>query len=201
MELEVLVLPHLHDGADGLLPLVAALVARHAERGLLHRCRPAGAPLDAAAGEDVDGRHLLGHAHRRGERVRHQRDAEAEPQVLGALRQRAQDHLGRGGVRAALAEVVLDVPRAVEPEGVGELDLLEGLGVGALLRLALAVGVGLPPRLRHVDLVQEVELHDAAPHGGDEAAGRAGSSRASGCERTPFTGIGFGPGAPAGTFG
>ena len=47
VELEVLVLPHLHDGADRLVPLVAALVARHAERGLLHRRGPAGAPLDA----------------------------------------------------------------------------------------------------------------------------------------------------------
>ncbi len=92
------------------------------------------------------------------ELVRHQHDAEAEAQVLRALRQRAEDHLGRRRVRPALAEVVLDVPRRVEPEGVGQLDLLDRLGVGPLLGLTLAVGVG-PPRLRHVDLVQQVELH------------------------------------------
>ena len=163
MELEVLVFPHLHDGADRLLPLVAALVARHVERGLLHRRRPAGAPLDPAVREDVGRRHLLGDAHRRRERVRHERDAEAEAQVLRALRQRPDDHLGCRRVRAPLAEVVLDVPRAVEAEGVGELDLLDRLPVRALLGLALAVRVGLRPRLRHVDLVQQVELHPRLP--------------------------------------
>ena len=52
---------------------------------------------------------------------------------------------GVGRVRAALAEVVLDVPGRVEAELVGELDLLERLVVGLLLGLPLAVGV----RLRH----------------------------------------------------
>ena len=161
VELEVLRLPHADDGLDGLLPLLAAGVAVDAERGLLHRRRPAGAPLDAAVGQDVGGGHLLGHAHRRRERVRHERHAEAEPEVLGALRQRADEHLGRRAVRAALAEVVLDVPRRVEAQRVGELDLLDRLRVGALLGLALAVRVGLAPRLRHVDLVQQVEFQGA----------------------------------------
>ena len=45
--------------------------------------------------------------------------------LLGDLRQRADHHLGRRAVRAALAEVVLDVPGGVEAELVGQLDLLD----------------------------------------------------------------------------
>ena len=54
-------------------------------------------------------------------------------------RERAEQHLGRGAVRAALAEVVLDRPDRVEAERSAELDLLDRLVVGALLALALAV--------------------------------------------------------------
>ena len=52
---------------------------------------------------------------------------------------------GAGAVRAALPEVVLDVPGGVEAELVGQLDLLDGLAVGLLLVLALAIGMGLGP--------------------------------------------------------
>ncbi len=78
-------------------------------------------------------------------------------------RERADDHLGRGRVRAPLPEVVLHVPRAVEAQGVGELDLLERLPVRTLLRLALAVRVRPRPRLRNVDLVEKVELQCTSP--------------------------------------
>src|SRR5205823_4210745 len=59
----------------------------------------------------------------------------------------------------ALAEVVLHAPHRVEPELVGELDLFDGLRVGLLLGLALAVGMLSRPRLRDVDLVEQIELH------------------------------------------
>jgi hypothetical protein len=65
-------------------------------------------------------------------------------------------------VRAAFAEVVLDVPRGVEPERVGQLDLLERLPVRPLLGLALTVGMRARPRLGDVDLVEQVELHRAS---------------------------------------
>ena len=82
---------------------------------------------------------------------------------FGRLGQRADDDLGGGRVRAALTEVVLDVPDGVEAQGVGQLDLLERLGVGLLLGLALAPGVLPRPRLGHVDLVQQVELQPPPP--------------------------------------
>src|SRR5262249_22775460 len=72
-------------------------------------------------------------------------------------------HLRCRAVRPALAEVVLHEPRDVEPDVVGEPDLLEHLAVGALLRLALALGVRRLPRERAVDLVQQVELHLGRP--------------------------------------
>ena len=40
---------------------------------------------------------------------------------------RGQEHLRRGGVGVLLEEVVLDLPHVVEPQPVGELDLLERL--------------------------------------------------------------------------
>ena len=67
-----------------------------------------------------------------------------------------EEHLGRRGVRELGQEVVLDLPDGVEAEPVGELDLLERLLVAAVLA-ALVV------RLRHLQLVEEVELH--GPHG------------------------------------
>ena len=157
--LEVLALPHADDGLDGFLPLLPARLPVDAECDLLHRGRPAGAPLHSSPGQDVGRRHLLGHAHRRGERVRHERDAEPEADLLGALRERADDDLGRGRVRSPLAEVVLDVPCGVEAQLVGELDLLERLLVGLLLRLSLAPRVGPGPGLGDVDLVEHVEFH------------------------------------------
>ena len=119
-----------------------------AEGGLLHRGRATGAPLDATLREDVDGRHLLGDARRVDEAERHQRDAEAEADVLGRLRERAEHDLGCGAVRATFAEVVLDEPHGVEAEGVGELDLVEHLVVRALLGLALPVRVRPRPTAR-----------------------------------------------------
>ena len=108
------------------------------DRPVPHSTRP--------LGEDVGGGHLLGDAHGRGERVGHQRDAEAEADVLGALRERADDHLGRRRVRAALAEVVLDVPGGVEAELVGQLDLLERLPVGLPARPAAGRRGAAPAR-------------------------------------------------------
>jgi hypothetical protein len=159
LELEVLRLPRPDDGLDGLAPLVAAEVAVDAEGGLLHGRRPPGAPVDAPAGEDVGGGDLLGHPHRRGEAVGHERDPEAEADLLGDLAERPDEDLGRRGVRPALAEVVLDVPRAVEAEPVGEADLLDRLGVGLLLGGPLPVRVLAGPGLRDIDLVQQIELH------------------------------------------
>src|SRR5262249_10963983 len=57
-----------------------------------------------------------------------------------------------GGMRELGEEVVLDRPDRVEPEPVGELDLLERLVVGAMLARAVVW-------LRDLELVEQVELH------------------------------------------
>ena len=52
-------------------------------------------------------------------------DAVTEADVLRALARRGEEHLGRRRVRVLLEEVVLDLPRVVVAEPVGELDLVE----------------------------------------------------------------------------
>ena len=163
MPLGVLVFPEVHDGLDGVLGHGPARVAVDAERRLLHRRGPARAPLDAALGEHVDRRNLLGHAHRRCEPVRHQADAEAQADVLGDLAQGAEHDVGCRAVGAALTEVVLDQPDRVEAELVGQLDLLEGLVVGLLLGLALVLRELAGPGAGNVDLVEQVQLQGVGP--------------------------------------
>jgi hypothetical protein len=58
-------------------------------------------------------------------------------------------------VRVLLEEVVLDQPDAVEPEAVGELDLLEGVGQEPLL-ISRAPGSG------QLVLVEQAEAHGAS---------------------------------------
>src|SRR4030095_14877879 len=99
---------------------------------------------------------------------RRERHAETEPDALGDLRERAEQHFRRGAMRTPLAEVVLHRPDRVEAEPVGELDLLDRLVVGAPLALALAPRMRLPPRLRCVHFVEQVELHRVPP--GQESA-------------------------------
>src|SRR5262249_26625607 len=111
-------------------------------------------------------RHLLRDARGMREPERRQRHAEAEPDALGHLRKRAEQHLRRGAVRAPLAEMMLHRPDRVEAEPIRELDLLNRLVVGASLALALAPGMWLPPRLRRVDFVEQVELHRLLPRSG-----------------------------------
>src|SRR3954454_24926080 len=83
-------------------------------------------------------------------------DAVTEADVLGALAGGTEEHLGRGAVRGLLEEVVLDLPGVVEPEPVGELDLVEAV----LEQLVLGV-VG--PRPRQLVLVEDPEFHAADP--------------------------------------
>ena len=79
-------------------------------------------------------------------------DAEAEPDVLGALARRGQEHLGRGGVAVLLEEVVLGEPHRGEAGLVGGLHLVETV----LEQLVLVV---LRPRPRQRELVEQRDLH------------------------------------------
>ena len=126
VELPVVAGEHRDDGAHRLLPAVALVAHADAERMQLRRPRRlAHAEIDTAARQQIERRHLLGHAMRLvGGELDH---AMAEPDVLGALARGAEEHLGRGGVRVLLEEVVLDHPGVVVAKLVGELELIERL--------------------------------------------------------------------------
>ena len=164
---EPFLFPHAHHDLDRFAPLLPGpVIGRHPERDLFHRRGTPRAPLDPTVTQDVDGRDLLGDPSRVHEPEGHQHHPEAQAQVLGRERQPAQDRFGRRTRRAAVAEVVLDTPHRVEPQRVGEVDLGDRLVVGALLGVALPVGVRLGPRpdLR-LELVQQIELHQTDASG------------------------------------
>jgi len=79
-----------------------------------------------------------------------------ETNPLGALGGRGQEDLGRRGVGVLLEEVVLDFPRVVDAEPVGQLDLAEGV----LEELELAA---FRPRARKLMLVEDAEAHCPSP--------------------------------------
>jgi len=83
------------------------------------------------AREQVDGSDLLGNPLRGRETERGERDAEAEADLLGEPGEMTEEHLGGRAMRASLTEVVLDRPDGVEPDLVGEPDLLDRLAVSA----------------------------------------------------------------------
>ena len=141
MFLIILLGPHADDSPRGGAHLFLAAGNVHTKGQLLHRGRAAKAPLHAAARNQIDRRHLFGNAGRVDEFMRHQRDAEAQLDVLGDLRQRTQHDFVAGHVRAVFAEVVLHAPDGVEAHLVGEGDLFEVFLVDAALFHALAPGV------------------------------------------------------------
>jgi len=83
---------------------------------------------------------------------RHQGDAVTQANALGALRAGGEKHFGRGGVRILLEEVVLDLPDVVDPQTIGELDLVKRLLIKTQLGL-------LAPGLRQLVLVEQSEFH------------------------------------------
>ena len=93
----------------------------------------ADAKIDAAVGEQVE----RGDAFRcaRGMIVArdHLADAVAKADVLGQGRRAGQEHLGRGGMRVFVAEMMLDLPGVVVAEPVGQDDLIERLLEEAML--------------------------------------------------------------------
>ena len=115
----------------------------------------AGAPLDPAVGDQVERGDALGDAGRVVVAGRHQDDAVAEPDLLGALRAGGEEHLRRGGVRILLQEVVLDLPDVVEAQLVGQLDLVERVLEQLVLR---PVG----PGPRQLVFVEDAEAHRAS---------------------------------------
>ncbi len=151
-------LGHAADGdLERLLPL-GALVGRvdvePAE--LTDRRRLAGAELDPPVGNQIQRRDAFGDPGWMVDGGREVHDAEAQPDVLGALARCGQEDLGRRRVTVFLEEVVLGQPDGGEAGLVGELDLIESV----LEELAFVV-VG--PRPRQRELVEQGNLHLVPP--------------------------------------
>ena len=99
---------------DRLAPGRALDGHRHAVAAELGPGRAfAGAPFDAAVGNQVERRDALGDAGWMIVAGRHQHDAVAQPDLLGALRTGGEEDLGSRRVGVFLREVVLDLPDVV----------------------------------------------------------------------------------------
>jgi hypothetical protein len=113
---------------QGLLPLGALVGGIDIEPPeLADRRGFPGAELDAPVGQQVEGGDAFGHPRRVIHRWRHVHDAEAQPDVLGALARRGQEDLRRGGVTVLLEEVVLGEPDGGEARLVRRLHLVQAL--------------------------------------------------------------------------
>jgi len=76
----------------------------------------------------------------------------AEPDPAGPLRGGGEEDLGRGRVGVFLEEVVLDLPRMVDAETVGQLHLRQCVLEQLLLTASR-------PRTRELMLVEDAEFH------------------------------------------
>ncbi len=148
---------HIGSLLGGLLPHRALVVGIDVEPSHLNCGRQlARPPFDAAVRHEVEGRNPFGDPRRVVVFGRHQRDAVAEPDLLGALRAGREKHLGCGGVRIFLEEMVLDLPHVIDAEPVGEFDLFERI----LIELQLGAFV---PGLRQLVFVEKPEFHRGIP--------------------------------------
>ncbi len=155
---------HVGDLLNGLPPHRAAVVRVDAEPFELgSRGRLAGAPLDPSVGNQVERGDAFGDSRRVVVAGGHQHDAMAETDLFGPLRRSGEEDLGSGGVAVLLEEVVLHLPRVIDPQLVGELHLTEGV-LEELLLSAVVPGTG------QLVLVEDAELH------ADSSAGRGASS-------------------------
>jgi hypothetical protein len=156
-----------HQGAHRLFPHLALLANARPEGMQLDGALPFAEPeLDAPAGQEIERGHALRDPDRmiRGEL----HDAVSQPDALRALAGGAQEDLRRRAVRVLLEEVVLDAPRVVEAEPVGELDLREGV----VQELVFAV---LPPGAGQLQLVEDAESHGSTVSQDDRRNTTAGS--------------------------
>ena len=111
--------------------------------------------LHTPARQQIERRDALGHADRVvGGELHH---AVAEPDALRALARGAEKDFRRRAMGVLLEEVVLDAPRVVEAEPIGELDLRERV----LEELVLATFL---PRTGKLELVEDPELHVVAAY-------------------------------------
>ena len=163
MFLIILLGPHADNAARGGTHFLFAAGDVDAKGQLLHRCRAAKTPLHPTARDQINRGNLFGNTGRMNEFMRHKRDAKAQLDVLGDLRQRAKHHLVAGHMRPVFAEMMLHAPHSVETLLVGKGDLFEVFLVDAALFHALTPGVLARPGLRHIEFIQQAKIHPVSP--------------------------------------
>jgi hypothetical protein len=119
---------------------------------LYRRCRLAGAPLDTAVRDQIEGGDALGDTGGMIVVWRHQGNAVAEADPFGPLRAGSEKHPGRRGMRILLEKMMLDFPDVVDAQPIGQFDLVERLLVKPQLGL-------FAPGLRQLMLVEQSEFH------------------------------------------
>ena len=119
--------------------------------------RPSGlahAEIDAAAGQQIERRHLFRHPLRLvGGELDH---AVPEADVFGALARGAEEHFGRRRVGVLLKEMVLHHPGIVVAKLIGELELIERL-------LQQVVFARRRPGAWQLVLIEHAEFHGVVP--------------------------------------
>ena len=131
----------------------ALLAGRNAEAAQLQpRGSLADPEIQPAAGDDVQRGQTLGRAGRVVVVGDHLPDAVTDADGLGEGCAGGQEHLGCGGMRILLEEVVLHLPSVVVAQPVGQHDLLQGV----MEKLRLVAGV---PRFGQLVLVENPETH------------------------------------------
>src|SRR5437764_1880506 len=150
---EGLLYEHPGHRVEGLVPLgPLALTVDQEAAQLGFRRRLAGAELHPAVADQIQRGDTFGHPGRVVEVERQLDDAVAQPDVLGPLAGRGEEHLGGRRVAVLLEEVVLDLPHVIDAQLVGQLDLVEGV-------LQQTVFVVRLPRSGQLMLVEDAELH------------------------------------------
>jgi len=142
---------HRHQPPHGVLPHLTLVAESAPERVQLGRCSGfTHTQFDAPVAQQIERRDPLGDPRRVvGGKLDH---PVAEPDALRPLARSAEEDLGCRRMGVLLEEVVLDFPREVEAQAVGQLDLVEGL----LQQFVLALRV---PGTRQLVLVEDPELH------------------------------------------
>ena len=139
--------------SERLAHFLAGAIVVHAEAvELLCGGRTARTQLHSAVAHDVEHGGLFCDLNRIVEVEGQQPHAVSDPDILGALTDRAVEDLGRGAVRVFLEEVMLDFPDVVDADAIGEFNLGEGLPVDIVFAERV-------PRARRLHLVQHAKLH------------------------------------------
>src|SRR6516162_9731119 len=171
-KVEPLVGPRPQYDLDRLAEPRRAFLRRHAKGGEFDaRKAAAGAPIDPAAGQHIEQRHLLGEPQGMVEWDERHRRADAQP--LGSSRCQSAYHMYRG-TDAEAAEVMLGEPDRVIAGPVHDLDPLQSAGVDR---------GQIDPAFRPAEKLQNPELHRCTSSSAVRQNSRAARAHRSGWSR------------------